>query len=687
LSHEGHEESDRSSGATMKGHEGIKHEGGGGGHHAHTAQGFKRRFFVSLAISVPILLMSPTIQSWFGFTTPRFPGYDLVLFALASAVAFYGGWPFYEGARRDLEKGMLGMMVLVSLAVSVGYVFSVAATFFFTGVGDFYWEISTLVVFLLFGHWMEMRMTSRATGALQELVKLIPPTANVQRDGGFIEVLTSEVGVGDVLLIRPGEKVPIDGVIIEGGSALDESMITGESRPVSKEVGDEAIGGTINGMGSLKIRVEKTGEETALAQIIQLVREVQESKPPTQKLADRAAHYLTITAITVGLASFVYWNYFTGMGIVFALTTAVTVIVIACPHALGLAIPTVTAISSTLAAKNGMLVRNAEALEVGEKVDTIVFDKTGTLTQGLFKVTDTVTTGSLTEGELLRYSASLESLSEHPIGQALQRAAKDGGIPLTEPTGFEAVAGHGVKGSVDGRQVTAGTLRLMDMEGKRYGKALQKQADRLYDEGKTLSFIALDDEVVGVIGFADTLKESSVKAIQDLHGMGKQVIMITGDNARTAESIAKEARVDRYLAEVLPEDKANEIKKLQLEGRKVAMVGDGINDAPALIQADVGIAVGAGTDVAIESADIVLIRNEPSDVASLIRLSKATMRKMKENLAWATGYNTLAIPIAAGVLYPWGISLRPEWGALLMTASSIIVVLNALTLRNVNLKD
>ena len=687
MSHEGHEESDRSSGATMKGHEGIKHEGGGGGHHAHTAQGFKRRFFVSLAISVPILLMSPTIQSWFGFTTPRFPGYDLVLFALASAVAFYGGWPFYEGARRDLEKGMLGMMVLVSLAVSVGYVFSVAATFFFTGVGDFYWEISTLVVFLLFGHWMEMRMTSRATGALQELVKLIPPTANVQRDGGFIEVLTSEVGVGDVLLIRPGEKVPIDGVIIEGGSALDESMITGESRPVSKEVGDEAIGGTINGMGSLKIRVEKTGEETALAQIIQLVREVQESKPPTQKLADRAAHYLTITAITVGLASFVYWNYFTGMGIVFALTTAVTVIVIACPHALGLAIPTVTAISSTLAAKNGMLVRNAEALEVGEKVDTIVFDKTGTLTQGLFKVTDTVTTGSLTEGELLRYSASLESLSEHPIGQALQRAAKDGGIPLTEPTGFEAVAGHGVKGSVDGRQVTAGTLRLMDMEGKRYGKALQEQADRLYDEGKTLSFIALDDEVVGVIGFADTLKESSVKAIQDLHGMGKQVIMITGDNRRTAESIAKEARVDRYLAEVLPEDKANEIKKLQLEGRKVAMVGDGINDAPALIQADVGIAVGAGTDVAIESADIVLIRNEPSDVASLIRLSKATMRKMKENLAWATGYNTLAIPIAAGVLYPWGISLRPEWGALLMTASSIIVVLNALTLRNVNLKD
>ena len=650
------------------------------------AQDFKRRFFVSLAITAPILLMSPTIQGWFGFTVPRFPGYDLALFALASAVAFYGGLPFYRGARRDLERGVLGMMVLVSLAVTVGYVFSVAATFLFTGVGDFYWEISTLVVFLLFGHWMEMRMTSRATGALQELVKLIPPTANVQRDGGFTEVPTSEVEVGDVLLVRPGGKVPIDGVIIEGASALDESMITGESRPVSKEVGDEVIGGTINGMGSLKIRVEKTGEETALAQIIQLVRQVQESKPPTQRLADRAAHYLTITAITVGLAAFIYWNYLAGMGVVFALTTAVTVTVIACPHALGLAIPTVTAISSTLAANNGMLVRNADALEVGEKVDTIVFDKTGTLTRGVFKVTDTVSTGSLTEDELLTLSASLESLSEHPIGLALQRAAEERGLALSEPKGFEAVAGHGVKGTIDGRQVTAGTLRLMDMEGKRVEESLKERAESLYDEGKTLSFVALGDEAVGVMGFADTLKEGSVKAIQDLHGMGKKVIMITGDNARTAEAIAMEAGVDRYLAEVLPEDKANEVRKLQGEGRRVAMVGDGVNDAPALIQADVGIAVGAGTDVAIESADIVLIRNEPGDVASLIRLSKATMRKMKENLAWATGYNAVAIPVAAGLLYPWGITLRPEWGALIMTASSIIVVLNALTLRNVDLK-
>jgi len=352
----------------------------------------------------------------------------------------------------------------------------------------------------------------------------------------------------------------------------------------------------------------------------------------------------------------------------------------------GLAIPTVTAISSTLAANNGVLVRNADALEVGEKVDTIVFDKTGILTRGVFKVTDTVSTGSLTEDELLTLSASLESLSEHPIGLALQRAAEERGLALSEPKGFEAVAGHGVKGTIEGRQVTAGTLRLMDMEGKRVEESLKERAEALYDEGKTLSFVALGDEAVGVMGFADTLKEGSVKAIQYLHGMGKQVIMITGDNARTAEAIAMEAGVDRYLAEVLPEDKANEVRKLQGEGRRVAMVGDGVNDAPALIQADVGIAVGAGTDVAIESADIVLIRNEPGDVASLIRLSKATMRKMKENLAWATGYNEVAIPVAAGLLYPWGITLRPEWGALIMTASSIIVVLNALTLRNVDLK-
>ena len=658
-------------------HREMKHTGRN--HHAMMEQDFKRRFFVTLIITAPILVLSPTIQDWFGFTVPRFTGYDYVLFGLATIVAVYGGWPFYTGAKRDLDRGVLGMMVLVSIAVVTGYLFSVAATFILTDVVDFYWEISTLVLFLLFGHWMEMRMTRRATGALEELVKLIPPTANRIEGDDIVEVPTEEVQVGDILLIRPGEKVPIDGVIIEGESALDESMITGESKPVSKGVGEEVIGGTINSMGSLRIKIEKTGEETALAQIIQLMEEVQDSKPPTQKLADRAAHYLTITAITVGLGSFLYWYYLGGAGLVFALTTMVTVTVIACPHALGLAIPTVTAISTTLAASNGILVKNADALEVGEKIDTIIFDKTGTLTQGSFSVTDIIPSGDMSEDELLRYAASLEKESEHPIGQALTMAAKE--MELYKVSGFEAVAGHGVKGTVNGREMVAGTLKLMMDENKNISDDLISTGERLYDEAKTLSYIAIDDKVVGIIAFADELKESSLRAIEELHDLGKEIIMITGDNERTAKAIAEKAGVDGYLAEVLPKDKASEVKKLQDTGKRVAMVGDGINDAPALLQADVGIAIGAGTDVAIESADIVLIKSEPGDVLKLIRLSKATMQKMRENLVWASGYNALAIPVAAGILMPWGISLRPEWGALIMSASSIIVVTNALLLR------
>jgi Cu2+-exporting ATPase len=505
--------------------------------------------------------------------------------------------------------------------------------------------------------------------------------ANILKEGEIVEVPTSQVEKGDILLVRPGGKVPIDGLIVEGQSAFDESMITGESKPVSKEEGDEVIGGTINGLAAVKIRVEKTGEETALAQIIKLMQEVQASKPKTQKLADRAAHYLTIIAITVGFVSFLYWNNIAGADIVFSLTLSVTVLVIACPHALGLAIPTVTAISTTLAAKNGMLVKNSDALEMGEKVDTIVFDKTGTLTAGAFSVTDVVTTGEYDEEELLILAASLESQSEHPIGLALVKTAKDRNIELYEPTGFEAIAGHGVRGSIEGQLITAGTFRLMKTEDRTYDLSLIEKANILYDEGKTLSFVAVEDKVKGVIGFADTLKPSSVRAVEELHEMGMEVVMITGDNMRTAEAIARKAGVDRYLAEVLPQDKAGEIKELQGEGRRVAMVGDGINDAPALIQADVGIAIGAGTDVAIESADIVLIKSDPADMSKLVRLSKAIMRKMRQNLLWATGYNAVAIPIAAGILYPWGITLRPEWGALIMSASSIIVVVNALLLR------
>ena len=650
-------------------------------HHAMMEADFKKRFIISLIVTVPVLLLSPTIQTWFKFSIPRFPGYDLLLFGLASIIAIYGGLPFYRGAVESIKTGILGMMVLVSVAVGTGYLFSVAATFIFTDVVDFYWEISTLTVFLLFGHWMEMKMTRRATGALQELVKLIPPMSNLVKGGDVIEVLTSEVEVGDVLLIRPGEKVPIDGIILEGSSSFDESMITGESKPVTHLAGEEVIGGTINGLGAVKIRIEKTGSETALAQIIKLMEEVQESKPPVQKLADRAAHYLTIGALTVGLISFLYWNYWASAGLVFALTTAVTVIVIACPHALGLAIPTVTAISTTLAASNGILVRNAEALEIGENITTIVFDKTGTLTAGVFSVTD-IDTRDYNENELLGLVASLESQSEHPIGVALNIVAREKGVEILEPSRFEAIAGHGVKGYVNDTLVTAGTLRLMNMENKEMDPWLDERGNKLYDEGKTLSYVAVGDRVEGIIAFADVLKDSSVQAIEELHRLGLEIVMITGDNYRTAEVIAKRARVYRFLAEVLPEDKADEVKKLQDEGKRVAMVGDGINDAPALIQANIGVAIGAGTDVAIESADVVLVKSEPSDVLKLIRLSKATMRKMRENLVWASGYNLLAIPIAAGILSPWNITLRPEVGALLMSASSIIVVINALLLRN-----
>jgi Cu2+-exporting ATPase len=653
-------------------------------HHAMMEQDFKKRFIVSGIVTMPVLILSPTIQQWFNFSIPRFFGYDYVLFGLATIIAIYGGWPFYKGAKESLETGILGMMVLVSIAVGTGYLFSVAATFLFTDVIDFYWEISTLTVFLLFGHWMEMKMSRRASGALQELVKLIPPMSNLLKEGEIVEVLTSKVQIGDILLIRPGEKVPIDGIIIEGQSSFDESMITGESKPVTHITGEEVIGGTINGLGAVQIRIEKTGEETALSQIIKLMQEVQESKPPVQKLADRAAHYLTIVAITVSLISFIYWNYWAAAGLVFAMTIAVTVTVIACPHALGLAIPTVTAISTTLAAKNGILVKNAEALEIGENIDTIIFDKTGTLTAGAFAVTD-IESQTYAPEKLLRLVASLESQSEHPIGVALNASARERGITLSQPKNFEAIAGHGVKGYVDDLLITAGTLRLMEMEEKEVSSELIDKGNLLYDQAKTLSYVAVGDKVEGIVAFADSLKESSIQAIKELHELGIEIVMITGDNKRTAEAIARQAGVDHYLAEVLPQDKASEVKKLQDAGKRVAMVGDGINDAPALIQANIGVAIGAGTDVAIESADIVLIKSEPSDVLKLIRLSKATMRKMKENLLWATGYNAIAIPVAAGILSPWGIMLRPEWGALFMSASSIIVVINALTLRNTNL--
>jgi Cu2+-exporting ATPase len=666
-----------------------QHKAEGHDHHAMMEQDFRRRFWAVLALTVPVLLLSPTVQDWFSYRL-TFGGARYLLFVLATVIAFYGTWPFYQNARKALRSGVLDMSVLVSIAVSAGYLFSVGATFLFTAV-DFYWEVATLVAVLLLGHWLEMRAVRGTSGALRELVKLIPPTASRMTGDQIEEVPTAEVQVGDLLLVRPGEKVPIDGEVTEGQSSVNEAMISGESRPVPKGPGDLVIGGTINGERALRMHVTRTGEETALAQIINLVKEAQGSKPPVQRLADRAAHWLTIIALIVGAGAFLFWFILAGETLVFALTLAVTVLVIACPHALGLAIPVVTTISTMLGARNGMLIRNAEATETARRLDVVVLDKTGTLTRGEFGVTDVV---SLADGStgldavwdeeaLLRRVAAAEVNSEHVIAQGIVRSAQERNLSLPQATDFRAIPGKGAQAVVEGVKLAVGNRALMtDL-----GLALPEN-DRLEEvarQGKTVVYASADGRLVGAIALADLIREESREAVRALKEMGLEVAMLTGDSQPVADWVAGDLGLDIVFAEVRPEQKADKVKSLQAEGKAVAMVGDGINDAPALVQANVGIAIGAGTDVAIESADVVLVKNDPRDVARLIRLSRATMRKMRQNLVWATAYNVIAIPAAAGVLQPWGIILRPEWGALIMSASTVIVAFNALLLRRVRL--
>ncbi|MBU4000595.1 heavy metal translocating P-type ATPase [Patescibacteria group bacterium] len=656
------------------GHEEHKNpdEHGGGDHAGHHASMFRNKFFIVLLLSIPILALSPTIHRWLNFSF-SFPGEELVLFALASIVVIWGGWPFFAGAKKELAKKRLGMMVLVSVALLAGYFYSVGATFVFTEAPDFYWEISTLTLFLLFGHWMEMRAVMASSGALGELAKLIPKKANLIKGDEVIEISTDELKIGDIILIKPGEKVPIDGVVIEGETSINESMITGESTPIHKKLNDKVIGGSINFNGSIKIKVSKTGKNTTLNQIIKLVEEAQSSKPRTQKMADVAAHYLTISAISIGTLSFLYWAFLSTQDLVFALTMAITVVVIACPHALGLAIPVVTSISTTLAAKNGMLIRDMTSVETAEKLDYVVFDKTGTLTKGVFEVTDIVG-----DKQTLSYASAIEQNSEHIIGEGIIRKVKSQKLKIPSVSNFRAIPGKGAVGVVGSKEVFVGNLALLEQFNVK--NTLQKEAEKFANQGKTIVYVTDKNNVFGVIALSDVIREESKETIRLLKEMNIKTAMITGDNKHTAEYVAKELGIDIYFSDVLPKDKVNKIKELQQKG-KVAMVGDGINDAPALTQADVGIAIGAGTDVAVQSAEVVLVKSNPLEVVKLIRLSGETRKKMKQNLWWAAGYNIVAIPIAAGVLMPIGIRLRPEFGALLMAASSLIVVGNSLMLK------
>lgn len=644
----------------------------GHGGHENMEESFKKRFLITFPLTIIVLLISPHIQDWFRFSIDLPAGgqvlQDLILFVITSVIVFWAGWPFYQMAKAEIRARAYGMMTLVSLAVLAGYLFSVAATFLFPGE-NLYWEVSTLVLAFLFGHWMEMRAVRGATGALSELAKLIPPTAHLIVGKGIENVGTEKLKKGDKILVRPGEKIPIDGIVIDGESSINESMVTGESKPVGKEKGSEVIGGTINNDGSLTIEVTKTGEQTAISQMMELIRKAQESKPAVQKIADRAASMLTFTALTVGIGTFIYWFLISPQGAVFASTLAISVIVIACPHALGLAIPTVTTITNSLAARNGILIKDMTALEIARKLNYIVFDKTGTLTEGKFGVVGNV------NNNLLALAASVEAHSQHSIAQAIVDEAKKRKLRIVPVKNFKSYPGKGAEGIVNGKKVLVGNEKLMEQfkvvisESKLSGKAA------------TVISIAIDGKFAGSISLEDIIRLKSKAVIQDLKNLGIKTAMLTGDNEAVAKDVSKKLGIDTYFARVLPEEKVEKIKQLQKDGSIVAMVGDGVNDAPSLTQAHVGIAIGAGTDVAVESAEIVLVKNDPQDIVKIINLSQKTNNKMVQNLAWAAGYNIITIPLAAGILYGYGILLRPEWAALLMSASSIIVVFNALLLR------
>ena len=683
--HHDHSTEPRDRPGSLRGHSSIaeghaahdKHEG-------HSPAMFRDRFWLSLVLTGPVVFWSAHVQGLLHYQAPAFTGSTWIGPALATAVFGYGGLIFLRGAWRELVSRLPGMMTLISLAITVAFVFSWVVQLGLIRADALWWELATLVTVMLLGHWIEMRSIDQAHGALKELAKLLPDTATRITDAGEEQVAVSELRNRDLLLVRPGERIPADGLVRKGESDVNEAMITGESRPVKKHEGDEVIAATINGEGSLRIEVTGTGDKTKLSGIMRLVADAQQAKSRAQHLADRAAQLLTVVAIGAAVMTFVVWQ-LVGAAIDFSVVRAVTVLVIACPHALGLAVPLVVAISTTLGARNGLLVRDRRGLEEARNLDTVIFDKTGTLTLGEFRIVATAVADGLLEDQALRIAASIESESQHPIARGIVRSAEDKGIEIPTADGFRAVTGKGVAATVGGAEYHMGGPALLKAANVKVPPVLQQAAEAAASRGQAAIYLIRDGNALAVYAVADAIREESREAIAALHERGIEVAMLTGDAQAVADAVAKELGIDTVFAEVLPEDKATKVRELQAQGKKVAMVGDGVNDAPALATADIGIAIGAGADVAVEAGHIVLVRSDPRDIPRIVTLSRATYRKMMQNLWWAAGYNIVAIPLAAGALSAWNILLTPAVGAVLMSASTVVVAINAQLLKRVEL--
>jgi Cu2+-exporting ATPase len=653
-------------------------------HAGHSVEMFRDRFWVSLLLTLPTIVWSPMLEGLLGYSAPTFPLSRFVSPAFGTAVFLYGGLVFLRGAVGELRDRLPGMMTLISLAIGVAFGYSVAVLLGWQGE-PLWWELASLVTIMILGHWIEMRSIGQARGALKELAKLLPDMAvRVVDGGGTEEVPVTALADDDVVLVRPGASVPADGVVVEGRSSVNESMLTGESKPVDKDVDAHVSAGTVNGSGSLRVRVTRTGERTTLAGIMRLVEEAQSSRSRAQALADRAAFWLTLVAIGAGAATLAAWLLL-GSGTSVAVQRLVSVLVIACPHALGLAIPLVVAISTTLGARSGLLVRDRRGLEEARKLDAVVFDKTGTLTLGEFGVVTIVTGDGVSRADALRLAAAVEQDSEHTIAEGIVRAASEEGLDVPAASGFEAIPGQGVVARVEGRELRVGGPALVRELGAELPDAVREAGAESQGRGQTTVYLVEGGRAIAVFGLADKVREESHAAVDALHALGVEVVMLTGDARAVADAVAEDLGIDTVFAEVLPDGKAAKIESLQAEGKRVAMVGDGVNDAPALLAADVGIAIGAGTDVAVEAGDVVLVRSDPRDLPRIIRLSRATYRKMVQNLWWAAGYNILAIPLAAGVLARWGVLLPPALAAVLMSVSTIVVAANAQLLRRIEL--